>query len=227
MARWGCPVRGLLQRSSGFFGQGLVTEDIVSGFLAERLELLIQHAVLDGRRLYLLFCFGGHVDIMRSKPRSFECRGDLLKHDGFVSLASIDRSGKLDTAFRKALLPVLALNPHTTHRTLIHAGHLQRLSHVAGGTGLWRENQQDGLGGPHDLAQGLSCVLGSLSAELTAAPKREAPFLQGYLQVREDRFLSILVRRGEQHERRGGRSEGVASTEHQPEFLNGLAQDSA
>src|SRR5713101_8366313 len=107
---------------------------------------------------------------MGTKPHSFKCCDSLLEQNGIISSASIYRSNKFAAAFGKALLPVLTFDPYAIHRTLVPSSHLQCLSDVAGGTCLRRDDHQDDLGGPNDLAQDCSGIPGSLSSKLTAAP---------------------------------------------------------
>jgi uncharacterized membrane protein len=64
------------------------------------------------------------------KPHLFERFGSLFEHGGSFSFAGIEQSSKFAMAFRQAMLPVLALDPDATHRTLIESGHLKSLSHM-------------------------------------------------------------------------------------------------
>src|SRR5713226_522542 len=117
---------------SQFVNKNITPEEIVSIFFTEGLEPFIRVARLESRCLSLRLCRGGCT----SMAGELECPGDLLKRVRSISHASIDRSSKFAPALRKTILPGLTFDPHSTHGTLVDAGHLKRLSHMAGRTRL-------------------------------------------------------------------------------------------
>ena len=155
---------------------------------------------------------GRQAAIGSSQSHAFERCGNLPNQNGTIARASIDQSSQFATILGKVLLPVLALDPYATHRTLIPAGRLQRLAHVTGGTRLRRDDYQDDLGRTDEFAQGRSCVPISLSVQLTAAPEGDSTLLQSRLEVGDDRLLRISVGRSEKDEWRGKRGECVRAT---------------